>query len=76
MNHSIKLGALYGTFLIEFLKNFILWQHEGSAEKMCQIVIISHNSAQFEKLNIYIVCYITNDQNPWISKFMLHHLQS
>ena len=29
-------------------ENFILWQHEAAAEKMCQIVIISHNSAQFE----------------------------
>ena len=55
-NISMKLGALEGAFLIEFLKNFILWQHEVSAEKMCQIVIISHNPAQFEKLNICIVC--------------------
>ena len=53
--------------MIEFLKNFILWLHEASAEKMCQIVIISHNSAQFEKLNICIVCYITNNPNSWIS---------
>ena len=27
---------------------------------MCQTGIISHNSAQFEKLNICIVCCITN----------------
>ena len=55
------------------LKNFILWQREASAEKICQIVIISHNSAQHEKWTIFIVCYITNHQNPWISKFILHH---
>ena len=60
----------------EFLKNLILWQHEALAEKMCQIVIISHNSARFEKLNICIVCYITYHQNSWISKFIFHHLQS
>ena len=30
---------------------------------MCQIVIISHNSARFEKLTICIVCYIINHQN-------------
>ena len=42
---------------------------------MCQIVIISHNSAQFEKLNICIVSYITNYQNFRISKFTLHHLE-
>ena len=45
MNYSMKLRALKEAFLIEFLKNFILWQHEDSAEKMCQIVIITHNSA-------------------------------
>ena len=50
MNHLMKLGALQGAFLIEFLKNFILGQHKSLAEKMCQIVIISHNSAQFEEL--------------------------
>ena len=38
-------------------------RHEASAEKMCKIVIISHNSAQHEKLNICIVCYITSHQN-------------
>ena len=65
-----------GAFLIEFLKNFISWQHEASAEKMCQIVIISQNSEQFEKLNICIVCYITNHQKSLISKFILYHLQS
>ena len=43
---------------------------------MDQIVIISLNSAQFEKLNICIVCYITNQQNSQISKFTLHHQQS
>ena len=63
MNYSMKLGALQGAFLIEFLKNFILRQHEASAEKMCQIVIISHNSTQFEKLSIWIICYITDHQN-------------
>ena len=57
MNHSMKLGALWGAFLIEFLKNFTTW---SLVEKMDQIVIISLNSAQFEKLNICIVCYITN----------------
>ena len=46
-------------------------QHGASAEKTCQIVIISHNSAQFEKLNISIVCYITSHQNSWILKFIL-----
>ena len=71
-----KIGALQEAFLIEFLKNSILWQHEDSAEKMCQIVIISHNSAQNEKLNICIVYYITDHQNSWISKFTFHHLQS
>ena len=45
-----------------------------SKKKMCQIVIISHNSAQFEKLNICIVCFITKHQSSWISKFILHHL--
>ena len=73
---TMKLGALQGAFLIEFLKNFILWQHEASAEKMCQIVTISHNFALFEKLNISIVRYITKDSNSWISKFILHYLQS
>ena len=76
MNHSMKLGALQGAFLIEFLKSLILWQHVASVEKMCQIVIISHNSTLFEKLNICIVCYITNHKNFWISKFILHHLPS
>ena len=37
--------------------------NDASAEKMCQIVIIGHSSAQFEKLNICIVCYITNYKN-------------
>ena len=36
-------------------------------QNVCQIVIISHNSAKYEKLNICIVCYITNHQNSWIS---------
>ena len=36
----------------------------------------SHNSSQHEKLNIFIVFYSTSHQNSWISKFMLHHLQS
>ena len=62
-----------GSISDSVLKNFILWQCEASAEKICQIVIISHNSAQHEKLNICIVCYITNHQNPWISKFILHN---
>ena len=62
MNHSMKLGALWRAFLIDFLKNFILLQHEASAEKMCSIVIISYNSAQLEKLNICIAWYITNYQ--------------
>ena len=57
--HNEPFNEIRGT-LIEFLKKFILWQHETLAEEMCQIVIISHNSAQFEKLNICIVCYITN----------------
>ena len=30
-----------------------------------------HNSHKSEKLNIFIVCYITNHQNSWISKFIL-----
>ena len=51
----MKLGALQRAFLIECLKNFILRQHEASGEKMCQVVVISHNSLQFEKLNICIV---------------------
>ena len=51
MNHSVKVGALEEGFLIEFLKNSILQQREDSAEKMCQIVIISHNSS-YEKLKI------------------------
>ena len=63
VNHSMKLGALQKAFLIEFLKNSILRQYEDSAEKICQIVIISHNSAQHEKLYICIVCYITSHQN-------------
>ena len=63
LSHYGKPWALQGAFLIEFLKNFILRQHEASAEKKCQIVIISHNSAQFEKLNTCIVCYIINHQN-------------
>ena len=40
---------------------------------MCQILIISHNSPRFEKLNICNICivyYITNDPNSWISKFI------
>ena len=73
MNFSMKLGALQEAFLIEFLKNSILWQHEDSAERICQIVIISHNSARYQKLNICIVWYITNQQNSWISKFILPH---
>ena len=44
--------------------------------KMCQIVIISRNFAQFEKLNFCIVCYFTNHQNSRVSKFILYHLQS
>ena len=48
----------------------------GFSRKNVLIEIISHNSAQFEKLNILIVCYITNHQNSWISKFILHHLLS
>ena len=76
INHSMKLGALQEAFLIEFLKNSILLQHEDSAEKMFYIVISSHNSARHEKLNICIVCYITNHQNSRISKFILYHLQS
>ena len=59
-NHSMKLGGLQRELFIQFLKSIILWQHEVSAEKMCQTGIISHNSAQFEKLNICIVCCITN----------------
>ena len=51
----MKLGTLQRAFLIECLKNFILRQHEASGEKMCQVVVISHNSLQFEKLNICIV---------------------
>ena len=48
----------------------------GFAEKMCQIAkcTICHNSAQFEKLNICIVCYITNHLNSWISKFIYNPL--
>ena len=49
MNHSMKLQAMQQAFMIDFLRNFIFRQHEASAEEMCQIVFISHNSAQFEK---------------------------
>ena len=42
--------------------NFVT-RHEAPAEKICQIVIISHNSVQHETLNICIVCYITSHQN-------------
>ena len=72
-----EIGGSVGSISdIEFLKNFILWQHKASAEKICQIVIISHNSVQFKALNICIVCYITNYQSSRISKLILYHLQS
>ena len=74
MNHSMKLRAQWKAFPTEFLKNFILWQHETLAEKMCQI-LISHNSTQFGKWNICIVCCITNHQNSCIFKFILYQLQ-
>ena len=45
-------------------------------KKCVQLCFTSHSSAQNEKLNICIVCYITNHQNSWISKFILYHLQS
>ena len=37
-----------------------LWKHGASAKRTCQIMIINSNSAQFEKLDICLVCYITN----------------
>ena len=52
----------------EFLKNFILWKHEASAETISQIEIINHSFEQIEQLN--------TSQNSWISKFILYHLQS
>ena len=69
-------NAKWRLYKIKFLKNSILWQHEDSVEKMCQIVIISHSSAQHDKLNICIVCYIINHQSSWISKFILYQLNS
>ena len=76
--HKEPFNEIRGTVgnISEFMKNLILWQHEASAEKMCHIAqcTICHNSAQFEKLNICIVCYVTKHQNSWISKFIYNPL--
>ena len=51
-------------------ENSILWQYEDSAEKMCQIVIINHNSARHENLNICIFWYFYTSQTTKILEFI------
>ena len=59
----------------EILKEFIwkLWKFEPTSVWNCQTVIISHNFAQFEKINICLGMYTPWHKHTQISKCILQY---
>ena len=47
-----------------------MWKHETSAEKVCQIVVTSHDSTEFEKSNICMVETCSGDVHAHMQKYL------